>query len=241
MNEHTYKQFDLDIDQIRSELLRMGGIVQSMIRDAMQVVTDGDSAALERVRDNEKLVNKLEVDIDDRITNLIALRQPAAVDLRVVLAVSKMLTDMERCGDEAENIARRANRIYEDASRFVPDLELQHMAMAVINMLNEVMDSFARHDSVKAAEVVRQDKQVDKEWKSAVRGLVSYMIEDPRTISGGIDLLFVARSLERIGDHCKNMSERVIFMVHGADVRHQGVKAAERLVREETQGSDQEG
>jgi len=241
MNEHTYKQFDLDIDQIRSELLRMGGIVQSMIRDAMQVVTDGDSAALERVRDNEKLVNKLEVEIDERITNLIALRQPAAVDLRVVLAVSKMLTDMERCGDEAENIARRANRIYEDASRFVPDLELQHMAMAVINMLNEVMDSFARHDSVKAAEVVRQDKQVDKEWKSTVRGLVSYMIEDPRTISGGIDLLFVARSLERIGDHCKNMSERVIFMVHGADVRHQGVKAAERLVREETQGSDQEG
>ena len=240
MNEHTYKQFDLDIDQIRSELLRMGGIVQSMIRDAMQVVTDGDSAALERVRDNEKLVNKLEVEIDERITNLIALRQPAAVDLRIVLAVSKMLTDMERCGDEAENIARRANRIYEDASRFVPDLELQHIAMAVINMLNEVMDSFARHDSIKAAEVVRHDKQVDKEWKSAVRSLVSYMIEDPRTISGGIDLLFVARSLERIGDHCKNMSERVIFMVHGADVRHQGVKAAERLVREETQGADRE-
>lgn len=240
MNEHTYKQFDLDIDQIRSELLRMGGIVQSMIRDAMQVVTDGDSAALERVRDNEKLVNKLEVEIDERITNLIALRQPAAVDLRVVLAVSKMLTDMERCGDEAENIARRANRIYEDASRFVPDLELQHIAMAVINMLNEVMDSFARHDSVKAAEVVRHDKKVDKEWKSAVRSLVSYMIEDPRTISGGIDLLFVARSLERIGDHCKNMSERVIYMVHGADVRHQGVKAAERLVREETQGLDKE-
>ena len=240
MTEHTTKQFDVDIDQIRSELLRMGGIVQSMIRDAMQVVTDGDSAALERVRDNEKLVNKLEVEIDERITNLIALRQPAAVDLRIVLAVSKMLTDMERCGDEAENIARRANRIYEDASRFVPDLELQHIAMAVINMLNEVMDSFARHDSIKAAEVVRHDKQVDKEWKSAVRSLVSYMIEDPRTISGGIDLLFVARSLERIGDHCKNMSERVIFMVHGADVRHQGVKAAERLVREETQGADRE-
>jgi phosphate transport system protein len=237
MTEHTYKQFDLDIDQIRSELLRMGGLVQSMIRDAMQVVTDGDSTALERVRDNEKLVNKLEVEIDERITNLIALRQPTAVDLRVVLAVSKMLTDMERCGDEAENIARRANRIHEDANRFVPDLELQHMAMAVLNMLKDVMDSFARHDSVKAAEVVRHDKRVDKEWKGAVRGLVSYMIEDPRTISGGIDLLFVARSLERIGDHCKNMSERVIFMVHGADVRHQGVKAAERLVKEETKGN----
>ena len=238
MTEHTYKQFDVDIDQIRSELLRMGGLVASMIRDAMQVVTDGDTGALERTRQNEKLVNQLEVEIDDRITSLIALRQPAAVDLRVVLAVSKMLTDMERCGDEAENIARRANRIHDDASRFMPDLELQHMAQVVSSMLNDVMDSFARHDSVRAAEVVRHDKKVDKEWKSAVRGLVSYMIEDPRTISGGIDLLFVARSLERIGDHCKNMSERVIFMVHGADVRHQGVKAAERLVKEETQASE---
>lgn len=237
MTEHTYKQFDVDIDQIRSELMRMGGLVQSMIRDAMVVVTDGDSSALERVRDNEKQVNQLEIDIDERITNLIALRQPAAVDLRIALAVSKMLTDMERCGDEAENIARRANRIHDDATRFLPDMELQHMAMAVLNMLKDVMDSFARHDSVKAAEVVRHDKQVDKEWKSTVRGLVSYMIEDPRTISGGIDLLFVARSLERIGDHCKNMSERVIFMVHGADVRHQGVKAAERLVQEETKGN----
>lgn len=238
MTEHTTKQFDVDIDQIRGELLRMGGVVQSMVRDAMLVVANGDVAALERVRDNEKQVNKFEVEIDERITNLIALRQPAAVDLRVVLAVSKMLTDMERCGDEAENIARRANRVHEDNKRFMPDLELQHMAKVVLAMLNEVMDSFARHDSVKAAEVVRHDKQVDKEWKSAVRGLVSYMIEDPRTISGGIDLLFVARSLERIGDHCKNMSERIIFLVHGADVRHQGVKAAERAVREEVPSSE---
>lgn len=236
MTEHTYKQFDLDIDQIRSELLRMSGLVQSMISDAMRVVISGDTEALERVRSNEKQVNQLEIDIDERIVSLIARRQPAAVDLRVVLAVSKMLTDMERCGDEAETIARRANRIHEDAQKFVPEIEMQHMASAVSAMLNDVMDSFARHDSVKAAEVVRHDKQVDKEWKSTVRGLVSYMIEDPRTISGGIDLLFVARSLERIGDHCKNMAERVIFMVHGDDVRHQGVKAAERLVAQKTQG-----
>lgn len=237
MTEHTFKQFDIDIDQIRTELLRMGGLVQSMIADAMLVVGAGDGQALERVRANEKLVNQLEVEIDDRIVSFIARRQPTAVDLRVVLAVSKMLTDMERCGDEAETIARRANRIHEDAQRFVPELELQHIAVAVTGMLSDVMDSFARHNSVKAAEVVRHDKQVDKEWKSAVRGLVSYMIEDPRTISGGIDLLFIARSLERIGDHCKNMAERVIFMVHGDDVRHRGVKAAERLVAERIQGN----
>lgn len=232
MTEHTYKQFDVDIDEIRSEWLRMGGLVQSMIADAMQLLVNGDVALLDRVRENEKLVNELELDIDQRITNLIALRQPTAVDLRIVLAVSKMLTDMERCGDEADSIAKRAYRIHEDASRFVPDLELKHMCDAVTSMLGEVMDSFARHDSVLAAEIVKRDKQVDKEWKGAVRGLVSYMIEDPRTISGGIDLLFVARSLERIGDHCKNMSERVIFMVHGTDVRHQGVKAAVKAVQE---------
>lgn len=235
MTEHTFKQFDIDIDQIRTEFLRMAGLVDAMIQDAMAVVADGDAVALERVRANEKLVNQLEIDIDELVVSFIARRQPAAVDLRVVLAVAKMLTDMERCGDEAETIARRASRIHDNSNRAMSDLELQHMAREVLVMLSEVMDSFARHDSVKAAEVVRHDKQVDKEWKAAVRGVVSYMIEDPRTISNGIDVMFIARSLERVGDHCKNMAERVIFMVHGDDVRHQGVKAAERLVTEKTQ------
>ncbi len=233
MTEHTYKQFDVEIDEIRSEWLRMGGFVQEMIGDAMRAVVSGDSQLLDKVKESEKQVNQLELEIDQRITTLIARRQPTAVDLRVVLAVSKMLTDLERCGDEAESIAKRATRIHEDASRFVPDLELQHMSNAVATMLSDVMDSFARHDSVLAAEIVKRDKQVDKEWKGALRGLISYMIEDPRTISGGIELLFVARSLERIGDHCKNMSERIIFMVHGADVRHQGAKAAQRAVSAE--------
>lgn len=234
MTEHTYKQFDVDIDQIRSELLSMGGYVQTMIADAMDVVAHGNVDMLERVRQHEKQVNALEIDIDNRITSLIARRQPTAVDLRIVMAVSKMLTDMERCGDEAESIAKRAGLIHDDAKRFVPDLELQHMSTAVMGMLNDVMDSFARHDSTLAAEIVKRDKQVDKEWKGALRGLISYMIEDPRTITGGIEMLFIARSLERIGDHCKNMAERVIFMVHGADVRHQGAKAAERLVKEKS-------
>lgn len=238
MTEHTYKQFDVDIDQIRSELLSMGGYVQTMIADAMEVVAHGNADLTDRVRQHEKQVNALELDIDNRITSLIARRQPAAVDLRIVMAVSKMLTDMERCGDEAESIAKRASLIHDDAKRFVPDLELQHMSTAVMGMLNDVMDSFARHDSTLAAEIVKRDKQVDKEWKGALRGLISYMIEDPRTITGGIEMLFIARSLERIGDHCKNMAERIIFMVHGADVRHQGAKAAERLVKERTDHAD---
>jgi len=235
MNDHTYKQFDVELNDIRSELLRMGGFVDSMIVDAVRVVITGDLALVDKVKDAEKEVNRLEVSIDEKISTVIARRQPAGIDLRTLLAVTKMLTDMERSGDEAEKIAMVGRRVHEDAQKFIPEIELQHMATAVVAMLGDVMDSFARNDSVKAAAVVRSDKQVDKEWKGALRGLISYMIEDPRTISGAIELLFVARSLERIGDHCKNMAERVIFMVHGADVRHQGVKAAERLVREETQ------
>jgi phosphate transport system protein len=237
MTEHTYKQFDVELDEIRSQLLRMGGCVQSMIADGMQAVLTGDTSLVDRVRDAEKEVNALEVSTDEQIQNLIVRRQPTAVDLRVALAVTKMLTDMERCGDEAEKIAKLASRLHDDGQRFVPEVELQHMFRAVSEMLHDVMDSFARHDSVLAAAVVRADKQVDKEWKGALRNLISYMIEDPRTISRGIELLFVARSLERIGDHCKNMAERVIFLVHGADVRHQGVKAAERLVQGETKES----
>ena len=205
-----------------------------MIQDAIDALTTGDMALVERVLEREKEVNRHEVEIDEKVTQILARHQPTAIDLRTLLAVTKMLTDMERSGDEAEKIGTVARRIYEDDRRFMPVIELRHMASCVRAMIHQTMDAFARHDSVLAAAVVRSDKEVDKEWKSAMRNLISYMIEDPRTISRGIDLLFIARSMERIGDHCKNMAERVIFMVHGADVRHQGVKMAERLVREET-------
>ncbi len=232
MNEHTYKQFDIEMDEIRSELLRMAGCVESMIEDAVRAVVNGDTDLIDRVKQNEKEVNAIEVAIDDQIATIIARRQPAGIDLRTLIAVAKMLTDMERSGDEAEKMAAMASRLHDGNQKFVPEVELQHMGRAVVTMLHDAMDAFARHDSVAAAAVVRSDKQVDKEWKATMRSLISFMIEDPRTITNGIDLLFVARSLERIGDHAKNMAERVIFMVHGTDVRHQGVKAAERIVKE---------
>lgn len=233
MTEHTNKQFDADLERIRTELLQMGGLVESMIQDAMDALSSGELGLVERVKEREKDVNRLEVNIDERVTQILARHQPAAIDLRTLLAVTKMLTDMERSGDEAEKIATMARRLHEDDRRFIPVIELRHMANAVITMMRQVMDAFARHDSILAAAVVRSDKEVDKEWKSALRNLITYMIEDPRTISRAIDLLFIARSMERIGDHCKNMAERVIFMVHGADVRHKGVKMAERIARGE--------
>jgi len=240
MTEHTNKQFDADLQRIRTELLQMGGLVEAMVQDGMQALTEGDLGLVDRVREHEKEVNRLEVEIDERVTQILARYQPTAIDLRTVLAITKMLTDMERSGDEAEKIATMARRIHEDDRSFLPEIELRHMASKISTMMRQVMDAFARQDAVLAAAVVRSDKEVDKEWKATLRNLITYMIEDPRTISRSIDLLFIARSMERIGDHCKNMAERVIYMVHGADVRHQGLKMAERLVRGEPEPTAEE-
>jgi len=233
MSDHTHKQFDVDLERIRTMLLQMGGLVESMLQDAVEVLSSGDLSIIDRIKGREKEVNALEKEIDERVTGAMVRNQPTAVDLRMLLSVMKMLTDMERSGDEAEKIANAARRIHNDTQAFLPAIELRHMSNCVIAMMNQVMDAFARQDSVLAAQVVRSDKEVDREWKSALRNLISFMIEDPRTISRAIDLMFIARSVERIGDHCKNMAERVIYMVHGDDVRHQGVKAAEAVVKGE--------
>ena len=231
MVEHTNKRFEADLEDIRSRFLRMGGLVESMIADGIDVLTTGNTVVMERIFEREREVNQLEVEIDHSITQVMALNQPTAVDLRLLMSVSKMLTDMERSGDEAEKMAKMARRLHENNQRYEPVIELRHMAASVISMLNRSLDAFARRDPILAAEVVRSDKLVDKEWKGVLRELISYMIEDPRTISGSIDLLFIARALERIGDHAKNMAERVIYLVQGEDVRHTGVKNVELQAR----------
>jgi len=233
MTEHTIKQFSIDLDTTRHLFLQMGALVQSMLRDTMQVLVSGDLTLLDAVREREKEVNRLEVEIDGRIVLMLVRNQPTAVDLRFLLAVSKMLTDMERCGDETEKIAKVARRLYESGGHqhYEPIVELKHMAQNVMQMLRQTLDAFEHTDPVHAAGVVRSDKEVDKEWKAALRHIVTYMIEDPRTISRSIDFIFIARSLERMGDHAKNMAERVIYMVRGDDVRHTGVKATERAAR----------
>jgi len=233
MSEHTHKQFSIDLETMRSLFLQMGGLVEGMLRDTMQVLMNGDLALVDAIREREKEVNRLEVEIDGRIGLMLVRNQPAAVDLRFLLAVSKMLTDMERCGDEAEKIAKVARRLHESAGseHYQPIVELKHMAQDVVQMLRQMLDAFEREDPVHAAGVVRSDKEVDREWKAVLRHIVTYMIEDPRTISRSIDFIFIARSLERMGDHAKNMAERVIYMVRGDDVRHTGVKATERAAR----------
>lgn len=233
MLEHTNKQFHMELETTRSLFLQMGGLVESMVLDGMQALNSGELALVERVREHERRVNNLEVEIDERIGMLIARNQPTAIDLRLLLSISKMLTDMERCGDEAEKIAKVARRLHEEDSAYEPVVELRHMADAVASMIRAALDAFARQDPVAAAQVVRNDKEVDKEWKASLRHIITYMIEDPRTISHSIDLIFIARALERIGDHAKNMAERVIYMVRGDDVRHTGVNNTERMARGE--------
>jgi phosphate transport system protein len=233
MTEHTNKKFSAELENVRSSFLQMGGVVEAMIGEAMSVWDHKEVALADTVHDREREVNRLEVEIDERIGLLIARNQPTASDLRLLLSVSKMLTDMERCGDEADKIAKMARRIHESGGQYIPAVELRHISGQVTSMIRNVLDAFAREDPIHAAAVVRNDKDVDKEWKASLRHLITYMIEDPRTISRSIDLIFIARSLERIGDHVKNMAERVIYMVQGDDVRHIGVKAAERIARGE--------
>jgi len=233
MTEHTNKQFEADLEHVRSQFLQMGGVVESMIQEAIEALSSGDLSLAEKVREREKEVNRHEVEIDERISLLLARHQPTAIDLRTLLAVSKMLTDMERSGDEADKIANAVRRMHDSDRPQITLIELRHMADKVANMLNQSLDAFARLDSVQAAAVVRSDKEVDREWKAALRNLITYMMEDPRTISRAIDMVFIARALERIGDHSKNMAERVIYMVRGADVRHTGVRNTERQARGE--------
>ena len=239
--EHTNKQFHADMEAARSLFLEMGGQVEEMLRAGMQALASGDIALVDEVKRREKEVNRLEVDIDERIILLIARNQPTAIDLRLLLSISKMLTDMERVGDEAEKIAKMARRIHEAGQGDAVVVELRHMADLVGTMIRNALDAFARQDEIGAVRVVRADKEVNKEWKASLRHIITYMIEDPRTISRCIDLIFIARALERIGDHAKNMAERVIFMVRGDDVRHRGARNIERLVLGETQDHHSDG
>ncbi len=240
MSEHTNKQFTSDLETTRSLFLQMGGLVEAMVREGMEALATGNLSLVDKVREREKEVNRLEVEIDERIGLLIARNQPTAGDLRLLLSVSKMLTDMERCGDEAEKIAKMARRLHESEVHYEPVVELRHMSNFVTAMIRDSLDAFARHDPVHAAQVVRNDKEVDREWKGSLRHIITYMIEDPRTISRSIDLIFIARALERIGDHAKNMSERVIYMVRGDDVRHTGIKHTERMARGEVEDEENE-
>jgi len=229
MTEHTLKQFDTELEDIRARVLQMGGLVEQQISRAVEALTSGNVVLARQVMEDDHRVNALEVTIDEECSTVIAKRQPAAKDLRMILTVVKTITDLERIGDEAAKIARMTLSLYSTDRPTMPrTTEVQHVGDIAIGMLRNALDAFARLDLTVAAKVVRQDQQVDSEFKAILRQLITFMMEDPRTISHAIDVLFIAKSIERIGDHSKNISEYVVYLVKGKDVRHTGVEALER-------------
>jgi phosphate transport system protein len=229
MPEHTVKQFDAELEALRARVLQMGGMVEEQIVRAMESLANGNTQIAVRVVDDDHKVNGLELAIDEECSTIIARRQPAAVDLRMLMMVVKTITDLERIGDEAAKIARMTQLIYEADRPFVPRTsEIRHMADVALAMLRNSLDAFARLDLTIAAKVVRQDDRVDAAFRAILRQLITFMMEDPRTISHAIEILFIAKAIERIGDHAKNMSEYVVYMVKGKDVRHTGPEGVER-------------
>ncbi len=229
--EHISKQFDAELEAVRARVLQMGGLVESQIRLAVDALVSGDVALMNRIIADDHRVNAMEVEIDESCNHIIARRQPAAGDLRMVMTVIKTITDLERIGDEAEKIARMAKLLSQRERLILPRYnEIKHAAELALDMLRKSLDAFARLDLACAAQVVRQDELVDEEFRTIMRYLITFMMEDPRTISTALEILFVAKAIERIGDHAKNMSEYVVYMVKGRDVRHVTVEEIEREV-----------
>ena len=229
--EHISKQFDAELEAVRARVLQMGGLEESQIRLAVDALVSGDVALMNRIIADDHRVNAMEVEIDESCNHIIARRQPAAGDLRMVMTVIKTITDLERIGDEAEKIARMAKLLSQRERLILPRYnEIKHAAELALDMLRKSLDAFARLDLACAAQVVRQDELVDEEFRTIMRYLITFMMEDPRTISTALEILFVAKAIERIGDHAKNMSEYVVYMVKGRDVRHVTVEEIEREV-----------
>ena len=216
---HYMKQFDEELEEIRTRLMEMGGKVEQQLQNAIRAIGEADSQLAEEVIKEEQLVDNMEVDIDEACILIIARRQPAASDLRLVMMVTKAINDLERIGDEAKKIANHAILLAEEGGLSKGYPEIRHIGASVSKMLANALDAFARFDADAAMRTIEEDKQIDLDYKTALRELVTYMMEDPRSISRVINVLWVVRSLERIGDHTKNLCEQIIYVVKGKDIR----------------------
>jgi len=218
---HIMTQFDEELEEIRTQLMEMGGKVEQQLKNSIQAVIKANSKLAEEVIKEERLVDEMEVDIDEACILIIARRQPAASDLRFVMMVTKAINDLERIGDEARKIANHAVILSEQDGTSQGYKEVRHLGDSVCGMLADALDAFARFDVDAAMKTLEEDAQVDLDYKSALRELVTYMMEDPRSIGRAINVLWVVRSLERIGDHAKNLCEQIVYVVKGKDIRHQ--------------------
>lgn len=230
LNQHISNQFNADLEHLRTHFLEMGGLVEAQVADAVRAIETADGELAEKVMQTESIIDQREVDLDRECTLILARRQPAASDLRLVLMVTKATRDLERMGDEANKIAKMAIALNDDGISPRGYVELRHIASGVLKLVNLVLDAFARFDVESAMTVVRDDKLIDQEYRSALRELITYMMEDPRSISRVMNVLWALRALERIGDHARNIAEHVIYLVHGMDVRHLPISELEEQI-----------
>jgi phosphate transport system protein len=227
LSHHILSRFNADLERLRTNVLQMGGLVEEQLANAVVALVNGDTAAADRVVSNDPRVNAMEVSIDEDCNRILATRSPAASDLRLIVAVIKTITDLERIGDEAEKIGYIGSRLATMERPVDRYREIKHLGYAVEQMLHHALDAFARLDADAALEAAKRDRMVDEEYEAIQRQCITFMMEDPRSIRRALDVLWVARAIERIGDHAKNICEYVIYMVHGKDVRHTRIEDVE--------------
>jgi phosphate transport system protein len=231
-DKHLSTQFDSELNHVSSLVMEMGGLVESQIRQAIYALSQFSEEVANQVIEGEARVNAMEVEIDRELTSIIGRRQPTARDLRLLMAISKTTANLERVGDEAEKMARMVKSIIKDGTpRTLPASELRVATEMASGLLRKALDAFARLDTATAVTILKEDNLIDQEFDGFVRKLITYMMEDPRTISASLDLLFVAKAIERVGDHAKNIAELIIYIVKGADVRHISMDKIEETVR----------
>jgi phosphate transport system protein len=233
-DKHLSTQFDAELTGISNRVLEMGGLVEAQVAQSVYALSQFSGETATQVLQNEERVNQMEVEIDHDLSAIIARRQPTARDLRLLIAVSKTIANLERAGDEAARIARTVQRLINTgvSSRLrLPVADLGFEAELAVTQLRKALDAFARLDTAQALAVLKTDDQIDQEFDGLLRKLITYMMEDPRTISSSIDLVFVAKAIERVGDHAKNLAEAVIYVVKGTDVRHAAMSDVEDAIR----------
>lgn len=231
-DKHLSTQFDSELNTVSTLLMEMGGLVESQIRDAILALSQFDGEIALEVLERESRVNKMEIEIDEDLSSIIGRRQPTARDLRLLIAISKTTANLERVGDEAAKIARMVRSIIDSGNaRNLPTLELRVASDLASGLLNKALDAFARLDVNAAVSILKEDNLIDQEFDGFVRKLITYMMGDPRLISPSLDLLFLAKAIERIGDHSKNIAEFIVYVVKGEDIRHLGMDKIESLTR----------
>ena len=234
LGQHISHQFDAELEDIRNRVMAMGGLVEQQLADAVRALSDIDAELAEVVITNDYKINAMEVAIDEECVQILARRQPAAGDLRLVIAVIKTITDLERIGDEAERVGRMALHFAETGGESKMLVGMSHLGEHVRSMLHDALDAFARMDTAAAVAVAKQDAKADREYESILRELMTYMMEDSRAIPNVVDVMWSARALERIGDRSKNICEYVIYLVQGKDVRHVSLDQVEAHARNKT-------